>query len=68
MKPLILLALLVFCPESWSNDSLLSKINQVDPYSIESLEKYFPESVEKTLIVERSTQGIPKRTGPILKE
>lgn len=69
MKIYLLLALMLITQNSWSSETLAQKLKQVDPYSLESLEKFFPESIQRTLIVDSGhEQQIPKRSGPTLKE
>lgn len=43
-------------------------ILEVDPYSIDSLRKYFPKAVETEIVPVTGPQDFKKRIGPRLKE
>lgn len=44
------------------------KILEVDPYSIDSLEKHFPKAVETETIIDHDPRDYKKRIGPRTKE
>jgi len=65
MKSLVTLAM-IFMTSLTHGDVGTEKILKVDPYSVSSLEKYFPESVSSEVqINERSVRNFKKNEGPL---
>ncbi len=65
MKNLILSILFLISAQALASSH---NILEVDPYSIESMQKHFPKAVETETIIDQGPRDYKKRIGPRTKE